>query len=218
MQQLNNCDLAWCVNRLPKAIRKLLKDEPARAVLAGGYIRSRICGEKPNDIDLFAPNPDAAEAYARRLSDGDEPYKTDNAFTVRGSLPVQVIHRWTYNTPNQVVESFDFTIAKAAIWYDGEHWQSLIADTFYADLAGRRLIYTSPIRNEDAGGSMLRVLKFYQRGYRIPLESLGAVVARLTLGVDPAVLSRRDEDHAAKVLSGLLREVDPSIDPEHIAH
>ena len=93
---------------------------------------------------------------------------------------------------------------------------------FYEDLAAKRLRYTSPQRNEDAGGSMLRVLKFYQRGYRIPLNCLGAVVSRLVKGIDFDAVSggteATREKQIAKVISGLLREVDPNVDPEHIAH
>ena len=50
----------------------------------------------------------------------------------------------------------------------GGEYVGLCNIRFYPDLAARRLVYTSPLRNEDAGGSILRVLKFYQRGYRIP--------------------------------------------------
>ena len=97
-----------------------------------------------------------------------------------------------------------------------DKWCSACDPRFYADLAAKRLVYRSPERNEDAGGSMLRVLKFYQRGYRIPLDSLGAVIARLIQGVkDPILLN---EPKLARTLSGLLREVDPDIDPNHIAH
>ncbi len=76
---------------------------------------------------------------------------------------------------------------------------------------------------EDAGGSLLRVLKFYQRGYRIPLDSMGAVLARLCKAVDWDLVKGQGtatswEEQAAKVLTGLLREVDPNIDPDHIAH
>ena len=68
---------------------------------------------------------------------------------------------------------------------------------------------------------MLRVLKFYQKGYRIPLDSLGRVIGRLVLGTEPPedTLSRlAKEAHLGEVLTTLLREVDPGIDPGHQAH
>ncbi|KKK50630.1 hypothetical protein LCGC14_3123090 [marine sediment metagenome] len=64
---------------------------------------------------------------------------------------------------------------------------------------------------------MLRVLKFYQRGYRIPLDSLGAVIARCVTGIDFEKIDSTEENYAF-VLTGLLREVDPLVDPEHISH
>ncbi len=69
---------------------------------------------------------------------------------------------------------------------------------------------------------MLRVLKFYQRGYRIPLDSLGAVMARLIRAVNVKELLDRPADchesQWSKVLTGLLHEVDPNVDPTHIDH
>jgi len=129
------------------------------------------------------------------------------------SIPIQFIHRWTFDAPEKVIASFDFTIASAALWYekritDKGRWVSLCDDSFYADLAAKRLIYRSPVRVEDAGGSMLRVLKFYQRGYRMPLDSLGAVMGADVQGAfDHTKSDLSDEGQVAKVLTGLLREV-----------
>jgi hypothetical protein len=209
-----------------------------RLVLAGGYLRSTISGEKPNDFDLFTQTPDDAKLFASALAKeakkGD-PRETGNALSVKLSSRhfVQYIHRWTFPTPAYLLESFDFTIACAALWFESGKWTSLIDDEFYSDLAAKRLVYRSPARNEDAGGSMLRVLKFYQRGFRIPLDSLGAVIARMVDGVDldgisttrhngekfeGTAIGDTTEKRWASVITGLLREVDPQVDPEHFSH
>lgn len=99
-----------------------------------------------------------------------------------------------------------------------------MSDTFYQDLAAKRLVYTSrtPLRDGEAGGSLLRVLKYYRRGYTIPITDLGLVVARLVKGIDlsryedPMVSLFGNEEKLAMVFRGLLREVDPLIDPDHI--
>ena len=68
---------------------------------------------------------------------------------------------------------------------------------------------------------MLRVLKFYQKDYRIPLDSLAAVIARAMTGIDfqQAEATGNDNEKGwTHLLTGLLREVDPSIDPTHGAH
>lgn len=222
-------DLQWCLRRTPKHLLEALKKAGNTVFVAGGFIRSCVAHEPVNDIDCFAQSKDAAKAFALGLVDGKEDrlLETENAFTVRSGrgLTIQVIHRWTFQTPEECIASFDFTIACAAFWWVStptesvpEHgkWQSAVDPRFYPDLAGKRLIYLSPIRNEDAGGSMLRVLKFYQRGYRIPIDSLGSVIARLVVGVDKCL--RMPEEKIARVVTGLLREVDPNIDPSHVAH
>ena len=226
--QLEPQDLLWVIRRLPSLVRNELKARPGALVVAGGFVRSVIANETVNDVDLFVPAVEVGKSVASVLSEGHEKrvFKSDNALTVFGQkYPVQIITRWTYLSPEQIVPSFDFTIARAAVWWDGSKWQSLIAPTFYADLAARRLTYCSPDRNEDAGGSLLRVLKFYQRGYRIPLPSLGAVISRLLAGVEAINWEKRStmeakqwNDLMGHVLTGLLREVDPQLDPDHIAH
>lgn len=241
--ELSREDLRWALRRTPEAVLKVLEEEAGRLFVGGGFLRACVANEPASDVDLFAPNPDAAKAaayaVAEKLREGGATvrvWRSDNAHTVRGGpLPIQVIHRWTYDTPEQLMASFDFTVAMAGFWWDAQAvetvrpmdhrgvvstthtpgWRSICDPRFYADLAAKRLRYTSPVRNEDAGGSMLRVLKFYQRGYRIPLDSLGAVVARLVQGVREYGQSEED---FAKVVTGLLREVDPNVDPEHIAH
>jgi len=212
-------DLHWCLRRLPKDVVSLLKKKHSKLFLAGGFIRSCIANEKVNDIDLFSTDEVVAELCATILAGGKyDILKTDYAFTVygKGRVSVQFIHKWSFAKPSDVLPSFDFTIARAMLWSDGKKWQSLCDERFYQDLASKRLTYCSPKRREEVGGSMLRILKFYQRGYRIPLDSLGAVIARIMTGVD--FKKATSEEDWAFILSGLLREVDPAIDPNHSAH
>jgi hypothetical protein len=228
--KLDRHDLQWILRVAPVAVLNALKAHPGNLFVAGGFVRDCIQHEAPKDIDIFATTPEQAKAWALDMAgDPGKLVVTDNAITIKGHrICPQFIHRWTFDTPEQCIASFDFTIAAAAFWHDGNGWTSHCDDRFYPDLAARRLVYLSPDRNEDAGGSMLRVLKFYQRGFRIPLDSLGAVVSRLLRGVDmenamfwSGAGSRNQQDldqYRAKILSGLLREVDPNVDPNHIAH
>jgi hypothetical protein len=233
MRELNPHDLNWAVRCLPVRLRNQMLTCGPKLVLGGGYVRSMVQGEKPNDLDLFTHSADDAKAFAKELADGvkKKPYETGNALSVKLSPRhfVQYIHRWSFPTPEYLLESFDFTIACAAIWFDSGKWRSLIDDEFYPDLAAKRLVYRSPQRNEDAGGSMLRVLKFYQRGFRIPIDSLGAVLARLVNAVDykgvevieghgDSIIGDTTEKRWAKILTGLLHEVDPQVDPDHFSH
>lgn len=245
MQPLNKHDLQQCTRRLPKEVLNLLKNNPRRACVAGGFIRAVIANEKVNDIDIFAASQIHASEMAdylaydcanqRELLDvqlergrNENPtrrcstlpprtiFKTDNAYTVRGFyLDPQIVHRWTFDDVMDVAASFDFTVACAIIFWCNRlnKWEGYCDPRFYQDLAAKRLVYRSPIRNEDAGGSMLRVLKFYQRGYRIPLDSLAAVIARTVKDLDTD-----DEEGCARFVTDRLIEVDPVIDPSHAAH
>lgn len=211
MSELTPTDLHFVVSRTPKDIRALM--ETGHLFLAGGFIRSTIAGEKVNDIDLFGRSKDELEAAAKdiALSRHGRYFGTDNAFTVLAAprTPVQFIHRWLFNDPLQCAASFDFTIAQAVIWKDAGNCRSSCSDRFYSDLAARRLYYTSPIRNEDAGGSLLRVRKFLAAGYNIQAPSLAAVIARLVKGIHPSKFAETGEDAIADIVTGLLREVDP---------
>ena len=228
MHTLNKHDLQWALQLAPKQVLEAMKSAPCRVFVAGGFIRSSVCREPVNDIDMFVSTEADAGALAMNLAENDPKriYRTDNALTVKGyRIPIQIIHRWLFETPERCAQSFDFTIAMSSVWWSGEAWESLCHPDFYSDLAAKRLVYTSPDRNEDAGGSLLRVLKFYQRGYRIPLGSMGAVIARLLRGVDEINWEKRNtmdtqawELQMGHVLTGLLREVDPAIDPNHLAH
>lgn len=231
--KLNKHDLSWCVRRLPKAVRDLMKKK--HVVVAGGYIRACIANEKVNDIDMFCASAESAKQSALQLVGDDEKrlHTTENAITIKGMTPsVQFITRWVFDNQEDVIASFDWTICQASFWWERESededndkgkWRSHCSDDFYPDLAARRLIYTYPNRVEAPGGSLLRVLKYYQRGYRTTLDSLAGVVARAARGVDfnrgesmfndDGVLN---DDAFRAVFKGLLEEVDPSIDPDHI--
>lgn len=226
--QLLEDDVLWCLRRLPKHLRDYMKDvKPGKVFLAGGFLRACIANETVSDIDLFTPDHDAASAgalsMAARMGRPGFPAKIHEskyAFTVVSKpYPIQFIHKWVFEKPEDAILSFDYSIAQAAIWFDPAKnaWASCASDRFYPDLAAKRLHYLSPDRIEEAGGSMLRLLKFYQKGYRVPLDSLGAIIARLAKGMDMDRVKAvalgsgiTEETQMARVLTGLLREVDPA--------
>lgn len=228
MEELSPQDLNWCVRRLPSRVREIIKKE--EIVVSGGYIRACITGETVSDIDLFTYSKMYAEDLALQIVDNhkEKLHISDNAITIRNfQYIVQFITRWTFDTPTQIIDSFDFTICKAAFWWEHycQKWCSIVSPSFYSDLAAKRLVYTSPVRDEEIGGSMLRVLKYYQRGYKILLDSLAKVIAR-TVGKiyirdEEATLTldnRLNEEKLFPIIRGLLYEVDPLIDPDHLLH
>jgi hypothetical protein len=221
MSALTHTDLHHVLSRVPRDILAIVKEQ--HLFIAGGFIRSVIAGEQSADIDLFGVGKEALKLIALELASkrGGRFHETDNAFTVLSGhrLPVQFIHRWTYapHEWNRLLGEFDFTIAKAVIWWvpgmnetEQDKWHSACDERFYSDLAAKRLHYTSPQRQEDAGGSLLRARKFLRNGYNIQANSLAAVVARLFVAVREKGDGRMDDEvWVAKILTALLREVDP---------
>lgn len=222
--KLDSQDLRWALTRLPRDLEKVMRETAwqDRIFVGGGYIRAIVAGEKISDVDVFVKSKEDALALATLLNDGrgTKLYETENAYTVKGKIAIQIIHRWVFEKPEDVSNSFDFTVCCGVMYYDSTNgrYDSYCDERFYIDLAAKRLVYREPIRNEDAGGSMLRVLKYYQKGYRIPLNSLGAVIARLLGAVDKDKVNLTDSKAVAKVITALLVEVDPAVDPEHLAH
>jgi hypothetical protein len=235
--ELDYNDLRFAIIRLPINLKKIMEDKDwyNRIFVGGGYLRSIVSGESINDVDVFVNSKTNAELLAYKLChEKKDVYETDNAYTIKGKITIQIIHRWVFERAEDISNSFDFTICCAVIYIKSflpakmnsnsdepkqiVKWSSFCDDRFYIDLASKRLVYCNPKRNEDAGGSMLRVLKYYQKGYRIPLDSLGGVIARLIHNIDTDRQPLSDEAGVASIITGLLREVDPTIDPFHLSH
>ena len=212
MISMNKKDLSWCVERLPDDIKQIMETHGKKICVAGGFIRACITNDKLNDIDIFTNSKMTSEILSDSLVASGKYRKvtTDNAFTLlkSGRTPIQFIHRWEYESPEDVLKDFDFTLCCSSIWFD-EEWNGAVHDNYYQDIAAKRLEYTYPNRIEECGGSMIRVLKYYQKGYRIPLKSLSGVISRLCSGVNE-VKDSISEDHLSQIILGLLVEVDPN--------
>lgn len=206
-------DKRYVVTRLPRDVRELVTSYAGRLFVGGGFVRATIAGnETPSDIDLFGTTDAVIESAVEALllaRPDAKIHRTKNAITVitPNRMAVQFITRWKFDRAPALVASFDFTVCQAAVWRSGtlsnSEWRSCIGSSFYRDLAGRRLVYTSPVREEEAGGSMLRVVKYLKRGYSIQVTSLGAVMARCTAGIGG------NEYMRGLAIAGRLREVDP---------
>jgi len=217
LHKLSTTDLQFVVTRIPKDVRDYMRSSPIW--IGGGFIRETISGGEVNDLDLFSVNTDTLTRCSEFLSskrEGSKLHKTKNAITLLAPprMPVQFITRWTFEEPEKLIASFDFTVCQAVIYFNRNIslFDSIISDSFYQDLAAKRLTYTNPVREEEAGGSMLRVLKFVKRGYNIQPKSLGDVVSRLVTKVNPERMGGGISiEFVGDVIVGLLREVDPNM-------
>lgn len=226
MMQLSRTDLNFVLSRCPKDILKLLQENNENLFLAGGFIRSTLSGEKVSDIDLFGADKEKLKQIATELAyeRKGRHFSTENALTVLSPprIPVQFIIRWLFTDPEVCIKSFDYTICQAVIWTekieidsiseDGSVikkpkiiFHSAISDSFYQDLAARRLVYTFPQREEEPGGSFMRMIKFIKKGYNIQAPSMAGVMSRIFMNIRES----GDEQWIATVIAGLLRQVDP---------
>lgn len=210
MPELAEEDLHHVIRMMPKDLVESMRLRP-RVFLAGGALRALIGGEKVADWDLFGSSEHELTNLMEALKlnrPGSRLHRTPNAITLLSPnyKPAQAITRWLYTTADALMESFDFTIARAVVWYDPneDQWKSLVDERFYPDLAAKRLHYRAPVRQEDAGGSLLRVVKFLRRGYNIAPASLSKVVARVVDSIPSPPVGDTD----VNILSR-LREVDP---------
>lgn len=187
-------DLDKAVRLLPTRLVDLMVREGKKVVVAGGYLRSILLRERIKDIDVFSPSAEIAEKNFRVLSTESSVTQntildviiTGNAYTIKKleGKDVQFIHKWCYPTPEALIKSFDFTISCAAFWWDEDKndWDSVVDEKFYHDCAAKRLTFRFPNRKEEPAGSILRVLKFAQRGYTIDNKSLAGVAVKLVGG------------------------------------
>lgn len=212
MAELTSGDLRLVVSRIPRDIRSMMQEQGL--FVGGGFIRETIAGNPASDIDMFGSEKVGLKASAEYLASrrgGAKTHETDNAITViaHPRLPVQFITRWLFSDAEALMNSFDFTVCQAVLWFDRKkhQWQSVVSDGFYPDLAARRLTYTFPVRDEEAGGSMLRVRKFLQRGWNIQAWALAGVIARVALAAN--ITDDTDEQSATHAISRRLFEVDP---------
>lgn len=179
--ELRPGDVSSCAFLLPPDLMRCLIKWPNRLVVAGGFVRDVVAHERPKDIDVFIAGKDLACEVSDWFKSecGLDSVRTMNTITVKTmGCPTQLAWRWKFSTPAELVEGFDFTACQAGIWWDGDQMRSTAAPSFYKDLEQKKLVYAALGRDDDRASALLRVLKFYQRGYKITLPSLSRVLVQ----------------------------------------
>ena len=132
--------------------------------LAGGALRSLLLGEKPNDFDIYSPNPHTI--YAFLIREGAENLaKTHNAYTVKHKdKTIQIIIRNTDTKPVETLRRFDFTCVKAAL-----HGSKFIFHRrFFLDNMFKKLVFEDENGSENIWeGRVARFMKYSSRGYEL---------------------------------------------------
>lgn len=190
-EYLDQEDVKKVIYAIPESITSVLRMYDKKAVIAGGFIRAIIANEKVNDLDIFVNS--ASEALALKNELPGQWKERDKVYD--GSidrLPVQIVFHYPFTEPYQILEQFDYTVTKAAIWFDGieafkafrtPNFVSTCHDKFYRDLARKILVYGRSETFERLE-SMPRLLKYISYGYTIGPKDLAEVIARTCLCLD----------------------------------
>jgi len=185
MRHLHSCldlgEIRFIMSFVPGELQEVMKE--FHLILAGGFIRDAIAGIRPNDIDLWCNSDDrcsmAAMSYVARIG-GDIGWG-DFAGTVTKPehFPVAFIYARPYATPEALIDSFDYSVCRAAIWFNGDFWESMVDVGFKQDVAGRRLSYRDG-RREEVNRDLVvqRLYKLIRKGYTPYWWSLEEMVIR----------------------------------------
>lgn len=199
---LSNQDVERCVRSLSTIQREVLIEYPEQTMVAGGFVRSVIAGDRIKDVDYFVPDLMTANkmvdfVYGRMrtieaLAQSEAPrHDTEKAVTIaHKNYPwSQFIHKWVYEDPSEILALFDFTVCQAAFWYGlDKRWRGICGSRFYPDLAARRLVYTNPIHRDDQDVRLiLRIIKHLSLGYQLSGIDLAEVMTQIYVNCHEAV-------------------------------
>lgn len=144
---------------------------PKGAFVAGGALTSAFTGMPINDVDFYFKSKEdfmeaVAEAYDNQLWCVAA---TDRAVTfVYKDNVVQLMHFDFFPTAEAVFDAFDYTVVMAA--YDIDNQSFVFHEDFFKHAAQRFLRFHSGTRYPY--GSLMRVLKYQDRGYKIGKSDL----------------------------------------------
>lgn len=179
------------VRCLPPEVKEILMDRGHQLIVAGGFCRDVMTGRPAKDIDIFAISEpimkDAIDSFgvlhtwARKQTANSVTF--EEFFPTDESVPVQFITRVYYPDHIDLIHSFDFSVCQIGVyWQPGDtgysQWVGICSDLFWRDIFSETATYTDPERDEDPGASLLRLVRFAGRGYKINEKDIAAVTGR----------------------------------------
>ena len=144
---------------------------PKGAFIAGGALTSAFTNTVINDVDIYFKDK---ESFVNAVLDAyDEQLwcvaASDRAVTfVRDDCIIQLMHFDYFPTAEAVFDAFDYTVCMAAYDIDAEEF--IFQEDFMKHAAQRTLQFHSGTRYPY--NSLLRVLKYQERGYTINKANL----------------------------------------------
>jgi hypothetical protein len=198
------------VKSLAPEVKEILQHFDGTTCVAGGFCRDTMTGREPKDVDIFSEDARVAKLAIERFGWATALYSqktTANAvsFTpvlnVESKPDVQFITRTYYTCPTELIESFDFSVCQVAVYWD-QKWVGVCTELFWQDIFGEKATYTLPTRDEDPGGSLLRMVKFVGKGYKVTENDIANVTGRFY-----AQLSGEPEEAAREKVKKTFRRI-----------
>ena len=155
------------------------------AYVAGGAIRSLFTSSPINDYDLFFEKESDFNNTLKGLTDFKF-LSTDTAMTHNDSKTKQIFQLIcaTYADPENMLDTFDFTICMAAWKQTGEF---IFNDRFLQHCSQKRLCFNTNAKFPIC--SLWRALKYIKRGYKLPAIDL----IKIALCINNVDLKNRKE-------------------------
>lgn len=164
-------------------LESLMKELPIGCVVAGGYMTSLFSGDKINDIDIFFTSKEAYEKLVIKMKSppgegGADLFKDyikvevpqhlkDRFDSYKHSInptnpPIQLIKLAFYESPEHVIDTFDFTAAQIAVAQTGSGVKIFMNPMAPMDIARKRIVLH---RMTFPASTMRRLIKYSARGY-----------------------------------------------------
>lgn len=176
-----------------------------KGFIAGGCFKNLFCREKVKDIDVFFENQQdfitGVQHFCNEDEDFIEWYENDNvrAFKWVKKDVVIELNRKIYGSPEEILNQFDFTIAKCAYFkkevpdednpIDGEthiEYELLMHEDFFEHLHMKRLVIDDAIPFPMS--TLERMFRYAKYGY-FPCRETKLKIARAINELEPQQIS-----------------------------
>lgn len=175
------CDLSGRHTQIHPVIYTLQKIDGIEFYVAGGYVRSLICGNKDfSDIDLFFSSEiyyNKAYAYLSRYWYNTVSTKSAETFENKMNYKIQLIKFKYFASAVELIDSFDFTCTQFALSVKKDQIKATYAPTGPLDVSNKALI---PHKITYPTASLQRLLKYTQNyGYSVCNGAMAEIVKQI---------------------------------------
>lgn len=143
----------------------LLSKSGIKCFIAGGVFASIFTKSKINDIDVFFYEKDDVNnmiEFLKNCNDCKVGFNNDWVCNIYlKNLKLQLVKKYTFVTPEECINSFDFTVCKCA--YDGS--KIYHSERFFIDLTSKALIVDGLLLKPLS--TFKRAFKYQKKGYII---------------------------------------------------